>query len=174
MSTGADTVCYTAITSCASYDVTCFESAACSVSNYAICSNAIESANTCARRKQKLRADSTSTTTSDMSSYPFTSSVYLYGLASLSSTYPVYCDHTHLYSFYFDNVTPVVSTTSTVTYSGDSASDLVVWASTMIGGFPDICSYYDYSGISYPIVEGEILKTTGDQMAGTCGYYTQY
>jgi len=100
-----------------------------------------------------------------MSEYPFVSGVYMYGEDTISSSYPVYCDHYHLYSFYFNGVAPQGT--------ADWTTDLSVWGWTMTG-FPNMCSYVDWSAISYPLIEGIDVATNGDQIAGTCGYYTEY
>jgi hypothetical protein len=79
--------------------------------------------------------------------------VVLYGLNTINSSYPAYCDHYHLYSFYFDTITP--------TSSQDLSTDLSVWAGSMIG-FPNACSYTDWAAISTPVVPDTVWATTGD------------
>jgi len=101
-----------------------------------------------------------------MDSYPYTSSVVLYGMTTLDSSWGSYCDHYHLYSFYYDTVT--VSDSST-----DTTLDFSVWGWSMIG-FPNLCTYTDGMAISYPLIESIDVATTGDQFAMTCGYYTEY
>jgi len=41
-------------------------------------------------------------------------------------------------------------------------------------GFPNMCTYTDWSAVSYPILENVNTLTTGDSMAVSCGYYTEY
>lgn len=79
--------------------------------------------------------------------------------------YPVYCDHTHLYSFYYDTVTPLESS--------DATTDLAVTAGSMIG-FPGACIYDANVDIISDVAEDTIVATTGDRAAWTCGYYTTY
>jgi hypothetical protein len=98
----------------------------------------------------------------DKSSYYYTSGIVLYGLDSINSSWPAYCDHYHLYSFYYDTITPVASS--------DFTTDLSVWAGSMVG-FPNACTYTDWIAISTPVVSDTVWATTGDQFAWTCGYY---
>jgi hypothetical protein len=91
--------------------------------------------------------------------------VTLYGTDTISSSWPAYCDHFHLYSFAYENVQPASSP--------DISTDLSVWAWSMIG-FPGACTYTDWLAISTPVIEGTIWATTGDQFAWTCGYWVEY
>jgi len=100
-----------------------------------------------------------------MDAYPYNSGVVIYGEDTINTSYPTYCDHYHLYSFYFDTVTPEGSS--------DTALDLDVHGWTMTG-FPGMCDYVEWAAIDYPLIEGVDTATTGDQFAMTCGYYTQY
>lgn len=84
---------------------------------------------------------------------------------TINSSYPAFCDHYFLYSFYYDNVTPVSSS--------DFALELEVWLFSMIG-FPDLCTYSDALAISTFGLEDTVYATTGDQFAWTCGYYTTF
>ena len=70
--------------------------------------------------------------------YPFAGGVVIYGKATTSSDYPAYCDHYHLYSFYYETVTPASTS--------DFTTDLNVWGFTMTG-FPGACSYVDWLAI---------------------------
>ena len=85
-------------------------------------------------------------------SFPFSSGVVLYGIDTLDSSWPIYCDHFHLYTFYYDTVTPVSSS--------DDSSDLEVWGFSM-SGFPNACSY-SYGGTGVEILEDTETATTGD------------
>lgn len=67
-------------------------------------------------------------------SFTFTSAVSLFGETTVGTSYPIYCDHSHLYDFYYSTVTPHDST--------DATTDLVVTGHSMIG-FPGLCSYSD-------------------------------
>jgi len=67
----------------------------------------------------------------------------------LNSSFPVYCDHDHLYSFYYE---AILSTSD-----ADSDTDLDVWGWTMTG-FPGMCTYYDFLAIDVPIKEGKDVK----------------
>ena len=110
-------------------------------------------------RKQRLQAAVA------MDAYPFVSGVVIYGEDEINTSYPTYCDHYHLYSFYYNNVTPLGTS--------DTSLDLSVHGWTMTG-FPNACTYVDWSAIDYPLVEDVDVATTGDQFAWTCGYYTEY
>lgn len=113
------------------------------------------------RKKKSLKAKKAVS----MGNYPYTSGVVLYGLDTINSSWPAYCDHFHLYSFYYTNVNPASSV--------DSDLDLSVngWSMT---GFPGMCSYVDWMAISYPLIVDVVYATTGDQFAMTCGYWTEY
>jgi len=119
---------------------------------------AIIDAATSRKQKKSLKAVA-------MDAYPYTSGISIFGETKLDTSYPTYCDHYHLYSFYYDSVTPQGSTSV--------ASDLDVHGWTMTG-FPNMCSYVDWSAIDYPLIEDVDVATTGDQFAWTCGYYVQY
>jgi len=172
----------TSSTSGASYD-TCLAAAACSdsgtgASKGASCASDISGA-TNATVSAALAAEYASMSTSSsggrrnkkqlksvaMNDYPYTSGVVIYGEDTINTSYPTYCDHYHLYSFYFDNVTPAGTS--------DTALDLDVHGWTMIG-FPGMCTYTDWAAIDYPLIEDVDVATTGDQFAMTCGYYVQY
>lgn len=86
----------------------------------------------------------------------------MYGLDTINSAWGAYCDHFHLYSWYYDNVVPQTAS--------DSTDLLSVWAASMIG-FPDACSYTDWLAIKTPVDVQTIMATTGDQFAWTCGFY---
>lgn len=62
----------------------------------------------------------------------------MFGMDTLNTAYPVYCDHYHMYSFSYD----------TVTLSGtvDKATDLIVtgWA---MSGVPIMCEYIPWSAL---------------------------
>jgi len=77
----------------------------------------------------------------------------------------VYCDHYHLYSFYYTNINTEEST--------DSSVDLDVNGWTMTG-FPGACTYVDSIAIAYPLIDDVDYGTSGDQFAMTCGYYAEY
>jgi len=100
-----------------------------------------------------------------LSELPVRSGITLFGMDTIDSSWPAYCDHYHLYSFGYDTVTPADG--------GDLATDLSVWGWSMIG-FPGLCSYTDWLAISTPVVQGQVWATTGDQFAWTCGYYVEY
>jgi len=98
-------------------------------------------------------------------SFTFNNAVLLYGEDTVGTSYPIYCDHSHLYDFYYDTVTPMGTS--------DVNSDLAVTAHSMIG-FPGLCSYSDGIAISSDVTEGVKVATTGDEFAWTCGYYVEY
>ena len=100
-----------------------------------------------------------------MTSYAFTSGVSLKGMDTTGAKYPVFCDHTHLYSFFYDSVTPADSS--------DSDTDLDVWAWSMTG-FSGFCNYYDWSAVDMPVKEGKPKKSVSDSFTTWCGYYTLY
>jgi len=64
------------------------------------------------RKVRRLRTPST------LADYPVRSGLYMYGTDTTSSSWPVYCDYYHLYSFGFEHVTPQGDS--------DSATDLDV------------------------------------------------
>jgi len=134
----------------------CLVAAACTADD-STCSTDITTA-TAASTGRRLKATA-------MDSYPYNSGVVIYGEDTIDTDYPTYCDHYHLYSFYFDTITPQGSS--------DSELDLDVHGWTMIG-FPGMCTYTEWAAIDYPLIEGVDVATTGDQFAMTCGYYVQY
>jgi len=167
-----DTTCLDAVYACEG-DATCSDTAVCNGDD--TCSSDLETAiaefeseysdyfdDTSSSRKVKASA---TLTTADLS---FRSLVYLYG--SDTEDYPTYCDHYHLYDFGWDTATAVDDTT-------DSSTDLNVNGVSMVG-FPNLCSYVDWLGISTPFsalgLEETIIATSADQWAWTCGYYVTY
>ena len=76
----------------------------------------------------------------------------------------MFCDHTHLHSFYYDTITSAAD---------DAATDLNVWAWTMTG-FTGICNYYDWAAMNIHIKSGKNMKVQGDQPSIHCGYYVDY
>jgi len=98
-------------------------------------------------RKKRLR------TSKVLDELPIRSGITLFGLETIDSSWPAYCDHYHLYSFGYDSVTP--------SSESDLSTDLSVWGWSMIG-FPGLCSYTDWLAISTPVVAGSIWATTGD------------
>jgi len=76
---------------------------------------------------------------------------------------PIWCDHTHLYSFFYGNAKAIKSS--------DSLDDnLYIHTISMIG-FPNACSFDETFGIHYELELGTEYATTGDQFAWTCGWY---
>lgn len=91
------------------------------------------------RKKRRLR------TSKVLDELPVRSGITMFGLDTIDSSWPAYCDHYHLYSFGYDSVTPASES--------DLSTDLSVWGWSMIG-FPGLCSYTDWLAISTPVVEG--------------------
>ena len=111
---------------------------------------------TCSETVRNAVANMTTTTrlkAYEVGSYPFASGVVLYGLTTVSSSWPIFCDHFHLYSFYYSLVTPQGAS--------DAKSDLEVWGASMIG-FPDACNYNADLAIPSEITEDTVFATTGD------------
>jgi len=105
-------------------------------------------------------------TSSSLGSFPVTSGIYLYGTDTTNDTVnPTWCDHFHLYSFGYDSVT--------LEDTSDDSTWFTVDGTSMIG-FPNACSYVNWLGISSTFTEGDVVATTGDQFAWTCGYYVTY
>jgi hypothetical protein len=98
-------------------------------------------------RKKRLR------TSKVLDELPVRSGITMFGLETIDSSWPAYCDHYHLYSFGYDSVTPASES--------DLSTDLSVWGWSMIG-FPGLCTYTDWLAISTPVVAGSIWATTGD------------
>lgn len=99
------------------------------------------------RRFRKLRTPKT------LTDYNSTSGIYMFGMDTISSSWPVYCDHYHLYSFGYDTVTPQGDS--------DTTDDLTVAGWSMVG-FPGLCSYTDWLAISSEIPSDTTVATTGD------------
>jgi len=72
----------------------------------------------------------------------------------------------HLYSFMYDNVTPL---------GNEDKDDFWVMGTSMVG-FPGKgwCSPGGWWGIDSVMEEGVEYATTGDQFAWTCGYVVHY
>jgi len=99
-----EAICFSDINACADYDSACLTIAACDDFNLIDCTANVSAGYDCNFfRKQKLFAKKSVA----MDLYPYVSGIYMYGEDTISSSYPVYCDHYHLYSFYYDTVTPV-------------------------------------------------------------------
>ena len=64
--------------------------------------------------------------------YPYQIGVLFYGFDNRDSTESAYCDHFHLYSFYYNTITLIGE--------DDYLTDLVVYGHGMTG-FPDACGY---------------------------------
>lgn len=106
-------------------------------------------------------------TPSTLAEYPIRSGVYLNGKDTIDSSWPVYCDHYHLYSFGYETVSPQGNS--------DDTTDLSVWGWSLIGfPGPDMCSYTDWLSISTELPSESPIATSADQFAFTCGYYAQY
>lgn len=101
-----------------------------------------------------------------MDAFPFVSGIYMYGENTISSTYPVYCDHHHLYSFFYDTVTPQGNT--------DLTTDLSVFGKSMVGASPSTCQYVETVSITHPLGEGVIGYTSADSAVMTCGHFVEY
>jgi len=130
----------------------CLSSKACGGSSS--CSAAIDSATSSSvAAKDASSSSSRKLKSVSMDAYPYSSGVVIYGEDTINTSYPTYCDHYHLYSFYFNNVTPAGSS--------DSDLDLDVHGWTMIG-FPGMCSYTEWAAIDYPLIEDVDVATTGD------------
>lgn len=71
-----------------------------------------------------------------------------------------------MYSFKFDSVTPAIEEV-------DSQNDLNVYANSMFG-IPGSCDFYPEVAVSWEPAVGELVKTSGDDFAFTCGYYVEY
>jgi len=100
-----------------------------------------------------------------MADYPYVSGVTLFGSETTDSVFPVFCDHTHLYSFYYDTVLPA--------NTADSDTDLNVWGWTMTG-FPGLCTYTDWSAFDRTLKEGHNVAVFSDEFAWFCGWYAEY
>lgn len=129
--------CLAALQMCDTFDAQCLATAACSSSD-ASCSSMIAdatSATVAAGISRRLYLDSP-LLGADVGNYTFNSGVVMYGMEVTISTFPVYCDHYHLYSFSYDHVTPADPS--------DSPKDLVVTGWSMVG-FENLCSYADWA-----------------------------
>jgi hypothetical protein len=99
MSSGSSD-CLTTIGLCDDFDNACLSAAACTeATDPATCAITITDA-TCTKRKY-VRLSSKKDT---MDKYDFSSGVYFYGSDATGTT--ASCNHLHLYSFYYDSVTP--------------------------------------------------------------------
>lgn len=126
-------------------DETCIGEVTTAVSSWES-SNTWSDSDDSSRKIRKLKGKS-------LTDLPIVNGIVLYGLDTIDSSYPAYCDHYHLYSFGFDSVTPQGSS--------DSSSDLTVMGWSMIG-FPGLCSYSSGLGISSEFSAGAEIATTGD------------
>jgi len=80
------------------------------------------------------------------------SGIYMYGTDTIESSWPVYCDHYHLYSFGYDTITP----------QGDDTTDELTVNGWSMTGFPGLCDYTDWLSISYELAPDTTIATTGD------------
>lgn len=146
------------------YDNTCVGGILCDSSD-TTCQDDVDNWNSTGDRR--LRAGKASTTTTP--TWPFVSSIFLYGYDYTGSSYPTFCYHTHLYDFEFDNIA--------TSDSSDDESDLYVSFYSM-GGFPGSCSdpSDDATGTSDETnwEAGDKIATSGNEFAWTCGYYVEY
>jgi len=76
----------------------------------------------------------------------------MYGTDTIDSSWPVYCDHYHLYSFGYDTITP---------QGDDETTSLTVNGWSMVG-FPGLCDYTDWLSISSELAPETTIATTGD------------
>jgi len=163
--------CEAAVVACGGDD-TCSATAVCANPEYDTCDTDLATAiddfetewasyynETSSGRVKKLKASS------DSLDLTFRSGIYLDGMDTIDSSYPVYCDHYHLYNFGYDTVSPQDE--------ADSDAELLVTGWSMVG-FPNLCSYTDWLAIYTPVIEGNLWATSADQFAWTCGYYVQY
>jgi len=67
----------------------------------------------------------------------------MYGTDTIESSWPVYCDHYHLYSFGYESITP----------QGDDTTDELTVNGWSMTGFPGLCDYTDWLSISSELAQ---------------------
>jgi len=115
------------------------------------------------RRKQhkamKLKA---------LPNYEYVTGVYLVGKDTTKDLgHQVYCDHVHLYSFYYTNVTPMKDT--------DWALRLSAWGFSYTGqAGPGMCVWNPLSFQTSPFLQDNVVPTWGDGSGLYCGYKVNF
>jgi hypothetical protein len=85
--------------------------------------------------------------------YRWISGTTLFGTNKTFSDFPIFCDHYHTHSFFYDKVTR--------SSEDDTFFDFQVRVSTMTG-FTGACDYHDWTTMTYYLEPDTDMKVQGD------------